>query len=46
MGSVVPSNEFVGKSPLTSENDLFGGQMTLPQYEIVVGRRNLYSTVE
>jgi len=28
-------NEPVGKTLLTSENDLFGGHLTLPKYEIV-----------
>jgi hypothetical protein len=32
---VFMANESVGKVLLTSENDVFGGHLTLPKYEIV-----------
>jgi len=33
--SVIEPNEPVGKVLLTSENDVFGGLLTLPKHEIV-----------
>jgi len=31
----IVDNESVGKVLLTSQNDIFGGHLTLPKYEIV-----------